>query len=125
MLLFSPPQFIGIITFLLGVCNELSTPANTKKSKRKTNQSPDELKTAELLGQLNTTVQDSITELERIIEEWPKYSFTTTLEDELKKLSLDNYQSPVESKLNNGLSDVLNDLSNILKKKTKYLKSLQ
>ncbi|KAI8441951.1 hypothetical protein MSG28_005623 [Choristoneura fumiferana] len=117
--------FIGIITFLLGVCNELSTPTNTKKSKRKTNQSPDELKTAELLSQLNTTVQDSITELERIIEEWPKYSFTTTLEDELKKLSLDNYQSPVETKLINGLSDVLNDLSNILKKKTKYLKSLQ
>ncbi|XP_061722814.1 phagocyte signaling-impaired protein [Cydia pomonella] len=118
-------EFIGIITFLLGVCNELSTPTNTKKSKKKTNQSPDELRTSELLSDLNQSVQDSISDIEQIIEDWPKYTFNSTLEQELNKLSLDKYQCPVQNKLNSGLKDVLSDLGNILKKKVKYLKSLQ
>ncbi|XP_063540897.1 phagocyte signaling-impaired protein [Cydia strobilella] len=118
-------EFIGIITFLLGVCNELSTPTNTKKSKKKTSQSPDELRTSELLSDLNQSVQDSVSDIEQIIEDWPKYTFNSTLEQELNKLSLDKYQCPVQNKLNSGLKDVLSDLGNILKKKEKYLKSLQ
>ncbi|XP_026740419.1 phagocyte signaling-impaired protein [Trichoplusia ni] len=118
-------EFVGIITFLLGVCNELFAPTNTKKSKKKTNQSPDELKTSELLNKLNETVQDSISFLENILDGWPQYELPNDLEQTLANLSIDNkYQSPVESKLKNGRDDMINDVRNILKRKSKYLKSL-
>lgn len=118
-------QFIGIITFLLGVCNELFSPASTKKSKKKTNHSPDELKTSELLNKLNQAVQNSITFLENILDEWPKYEFANNLDEILSNLTLDEkYQSPVENKLKNGRNDMLTDVGNILKRKSKYLKSL-
>lgn len=116
-------EFIGIITFLLGVCNELFSPASAKKSKKKTNHSPDEIKTSELLNKLNNTVQTSIAFLENILDEWPKYE--ANIEEILAKLSLDDkYQSPVENKLKTGRDDMLNDVRNILKRKSKYLKSL-
>ncbi|CAH2093565.1 unnamed protein product [Euphydryas editha] len=120
-------EFIGVITFLLGVCNELSAPANTKKSKKKANQSPDQILTAELLSQLNDDVQDIIAHLENVFDKWPIYDYgTTSIEDELAKLDFnDKYQCPVEQKLKNGLQDVLTDVKNILKKKSKYLKTLQ
>ncbi|KAJ8711174.1 hypothetical protein PYW07_008416 [Mythimna separata] len=118
-------EFIGIITFLLGVCNELFSPANTKKSKKKTNHSPDELKTSALLNELNQTVQNSIGFLENILDEWPKYEFANNLDDNFAKLTLDDkYQSPVESKLKSGRDDMLTDVGNILKRKSKYLKTL-
>ncbi|XP_047032978.1 phagocyte signaling-impaired protein [Helicoverpa zea] len=118
-------EFVGIITFLLGVCNELFSPANTKKSKKKTSQSPDELKTSELLNKLNAAVQNSITFIENILDEWPKYNFPNELHETFSKLILDEkYQSPVENKLKNGRDDMLNDVRNILKRKSKYLKSL-
>ncbi|KAJ8712829.1 hypothetical protein PYW08_008133 [Mythimna loreyi] len=118
-------EFIGIITFLLGVCNELFSPANTKKSKKKTSHSPDELKTSELLNELNQTVQNSIGFLENILDEWPKYEFANNLDENFAKLTLDDkYQSPVESKLKNGRDDMLTDVRNILKRKSKYLKTL-
>lgn len=118
-------QFIGIITFLLGACNELVTSSHTKKSKKKTNQSPDELQTSKLLNNLNETVQNSITFLEDLFEAWPKSDFAGTLEQELAKLSIeDKYQCPVEQKLKNGLQEMVNDVRNILKKKSKYLKTL-
>ncbi|XP_075983663.1 phagocyte signaling impaired [Anticarsia gemmatalis] len=117
-------EFIGIITFLLGVCNELTAPTNTKKSKKKTSQSPDELKTSELLNKLNETVQNSIITLENVLDNWPKYDFDT-LEQTLAKLTVDEkYQSPVENKLKNGREEMLNDVRNILKRKSKYLKTL-
>ncbi|XP_059048216.1 phagocyte signaling-impaired protein [Achroia grisella] len=116
-------EFIGIITFLLGVCNELTTPLNTKKSKKKTNQSPDEVKTTQLLNALNETVQDSITILEDIFENWPQYEFQTTLQEEFSIVNLEKYQSPIE-KLKQGRLDIIADVMNILSKKTKYLKSL-
>lgn len=120
-------QFIGIVTFLLGVCNELVAPTNTKKPKKKTNQSPDEMKTVELLNKLNETVQDSITFLEEVFENLPRYNFSSSpsLEELFSKLNIDDkYQSPVEQKLKNGRQDMVNDVRNILKKKSKYLKSL-
>lgn len=120
-------QFIGIITFLLGVCNELFSPASTKKSKKKIQHSPDELKTSELLNKLNETVQNSISFLENILDEWPQYEFKADIEETLATLSLEQeekYQSPVENKLKNGRQDMLTDVGNILKRKSKYLKSL-
>ncbi|KAH9631356.1 hypothetical protein HF086_012144 [Spodoptera exigua] len=116
--------FIGIITFLLGVCNELFSPASAKKSKKKTSHSPDEIKTSELLNELNNAVQTSITFLEHILDEWPKYE-VSNMDEILAKLTLDDkYQSPVENKLKTGRDDMLNDVRNILKRKSKYLKSL-
>ncbi|CAH0696666.1 unnamed protein product [Spodoptera exigua] len=117
-------EFIGIITFLLGVCNELFSPASAKKSKKKTSHSPDEIKTSELLNELNNAVQTSITFLEHILDEWPKYE-VSNMDEILAKLTLDDkYQSPVENKLKTGRDDMLNDVRNILKRKSKYLKSL-
>ncbi|KAM3964040.1 LOW QUALITY PROTEIN: phagocyte signaling impaired [Aphomia sociella] len=116
-------EFIGIITFLLGICNELVAPANTKKSKKKTNRSPDELKTSELLNTLNETVQESIAYLEDVFEKWPEYEFRTDLDVESSKINLDKYQRPVQN-LKNGRADMIADVRNILKKKSKYLKSL-
>lgn len=108
---------------MLGVCNELFSPASAKKSKKKTNHSPDEIKTSELLNKLNNTVQTSIAFLENILDEWPKYE--VSIDEILAKLSLDDkYQSPVENKLKTGRDDMLNDVRNILKRKSKYLKSL-
>lgn len=108
------------------MCNELMAPANTKKSKKKANQSPDQIKTLETLSSLNDTVQDTIALLEDIFEKWPTYDYKSTLQDELAKLNIDNkYQCPVEQKLCSGLQDMLADVKNILKKKSKYLKSLQ
>lgn len=110
---------------MLGVCNELFAPSNTKKSKKKTNHSPDELKTSELLNKLNEAVQNSIGFLENILDELPNYEFGNDLEDKVAKLALDDkYQSPVENKLKNGRDDMINDVRNILKRKSKYLKSL-
>lgn len=112
---------------MLGVCNELFSPASTKKSKKKTNHSPDELKTSELLNKLNETVQNSISFLESILDEWPKYESASDLEQCLTKLNIDEvekYQSPVENKLKNGREQMLADVGNILKRKSKYLKSL-
>lgn len=119
-------QFIGIITYLLGVCNELVAPTNTKKSKKKINHSPDELKTHKLLNKLNESVQNSIIFLEQIFNNWPQYEkFESTLEEEFCKLNLNNkYNSPVAQKLKNGQHDMVNDVKNILKKKSKYLQSL-
>lgn len=112
---------------MLGVCNELTAPANTKKSKKKANQSPDQILTAELLSQLNDDVQDIIAHLEEVFDKWPTYDYSTAaIEDELAKLDInDKYQCPVEQKLKNGLQDILTDVKNILKKKSKYLKTLQ
>ncbi|XP_038215805.1 phagocyte signaling-impaired protein [Zerene cesonia] len=119
-------EFIGVITFLLGVCNEFVAPANAKKSKKKTSQSPEQIKTIEMLNQLNDQVQQTIAQLEDIFENWPKFEYDTSLEDEFAKLNITNkYQSPVEQKLKSGMDDVLADVKNILKKKAKYLKSLQ
>ncbi|XP_064074356.1 phagocyte signaling-impaired protein [Vanessa tameamea] len=120
-------EFIGVVTFLLGVCNELTAPANTKKTKKKANQSPDQILTSELLSQLNDDVQDVIAYLEDVFEKWPTYDYSVSkLEDEMAKLDInDKYQCPVEQKLKNGLDEVLTDVKNILKKKSKYLKSLQ
>ncbi|CAH0713545.1 unnamed protein product, partial [Brenthis ino] len=119
-------EFIGVITFLLGVCNEVTAPANTKKSKKKTNQSPDQILTSELLSKINDDVQDIIVFLEDIFDNWPSYNYGFTLEDELMKLDItEKYQCPVEQKLKNGLQEVLTDIKNILKKKAKYLKTLQ
>lgn len=120
-------QFIGVITFLLGVCNELTAPANTKKSKKKANQSPDQILTAELLSQINDDVQDIIAHLEEVFDKWPTYDYNTAaIEDEFAKLDInEKYQCPVEEKLKNGLQDILTDVKNILKKKSKYLKTLQ
>lgn len=99
-------------------------PANTKKSKKKTNQSPDELKTSELLNNLNETVQSSISYLEGVLDDWPKYEFGD-LDQKLSKLTIDQkYQSPVESKLKTSREDMINDVTNILKRKSKYLKTL-
>ncbi|XP_063833305.1 phagocyte signaling-impaired protein [Ostrinia nubilalis] len=117
-------EFIGIATFLLGVCNECMAPANTKKSKKKTNKSPDEIKTAQLLNKLNEAVQESITFLEESFEKLPEYNYQSTLEEQFSKLNISKYQSPVENKLKNGRQDMINDVRNILKKKSKYLKSL-
>ena len=111
---------------MLGVCNELAAPANAKKSKKKANQSPDQILTSEMLSKLNDDVQDTIAFLEDIFENWPSYDHQFTLEDELMKLDItQKYQCPVEQKLRNGLQEVLADVKNILKKKSKYLKSLQ
>ncbi|CAH2229462.1 jg20847 [Pararge aegeria aegeria] len=119
-------EFIGVITFLLGVCNELTAPTNTKKSKKKTNQSPDQILTMELLSKLNDDVQDTISFLEDIFEKWPTYNYALNIEDELAKLEISSkYQCPVEQKLKNGLHEMLADVKNILKKKSKYLKTLQ
>lgn len=119
-------QFIGVITFLLGVCNEVTAPANTKKSKKKTSQSPDQILTSELLSKINDDVQDIIAFLEDIFDNWPSYNYGFTLEDELMKLDItEKYQCPVEQKLKNGLQEVLTDIKSILKKKAKYLKTLQ
>ncbi|KAG6464059.1 hypothetical protein O3G_MSEX014253 [Manduca sexta] len=118
-------EFTGIITFILGVCNELITPPNTKKSKKKISQSPDEIKTLELLNKLNETVQSTITFIENLLDDWPNYEYSSTIEDVFAKLNLeDKYYNPVENRLKGGREDVLNDLRNILKKKSKYLKSL-
>lgn len=119
-------QFIGIITYLLGVCNELVAPTNAKKSKKKINHSPDELKTHKLLNKLNEAVQNSICFLEQIFDNWPQYEkFDSTLEAEFCKLNLNNkYNSPVAQKLKNGQQDMVNDVKNILKRKSKYLQSL-
>lgn len=117
-------EFIGIITFLLGVCNELTAPANIKKSKKKINQSPDELKTSELLNKLNDAVQSTIVSLEEILEAWPNYDYGD-LSQILSQLTVDEkYQCPVKNKLKNGREDMLNDVRNILKRKSKYLKTL-
>ncbi|XP_041972025.1 phagocyte signaling-impaired protein [Aricia agestis] len=118
-------EFIGIITFLLGVCNELITPANTKKSKKKTNQSPDQIETTELLNKLNDEVQETITFVEEIFEDWPVYEYKSTLQEELEKLGLTDYQCTVGERLKSGVQEILEDVKNILKKKAKYLKSLQ
>lgn len=99
-------------------------PANTKKSKKKTNQSPDEIKTSELLNKLNEAVQGSITFLEETFDKLPTYTFNTTLEDAFSKLNLDKHTSTVEKKLINGRQDMIEDVRKILKKKSKYLKSL-
>ncbi|KAL0818460.1 hypothetical protein ABMA28_008920 [Loxostege sticticalis] len=117
-------EFIGIVTFLLGVCNELVAPTNTKKSKKKTSQSPDEIRTSELLNKLNEAVQNSIAFLEETFEKLPQYDYQSTLEEQFAKLNIDKYQNPVEPKLKNGRQDMINDVMNILKKKSKYLKSL-
>ncbi|XP_053616988.1 phagocyte signaling-impaired protein [Plodia interpunctella] len=118
-------EFIGIITFLLGVCNELVAPANTKKSKKKTNQSPDEVKTTDDLNKLNETVQESIAFLESIFDKWPHYETKSTLDEELKKLNLNKDKlDPVEQKLKQGRRDMIEDVKKILKNKSKYLKSL-
>ncbi|XP_060806702.1 phagocyte signaling-impaired protein [Amyelois transitella] len=118
-------EFIGIITFLLGVCNELVAPTNAKKSKKKTNQSPDELKTVENLNKLNGAVQNTIAYLENVFDNWPQYECKTTLEEELEKLKLNNKATTsVEQKLKNGRRDMIDDVKKILKNKTKYLKSL-
>lgn len=115
-----------MITFLLGVCNELTTPTNTKKSKKKTNQSPDQIVTTELLSKLNDDVQDTINFLEDIFDKWPTYDHGLSIEQELAKLDLsEKYQCPVEQKLRNGLQETFTDVKNILKKKSKYLKTLQ
>jgi hypothetical protein len=106
------------------VCNELIAPANTKKSKKKMSQSPDDIKTTELLNELNETVQNSITILEEVFENLPQYEYESTLEEEFSKLSIDKYQSPVEQKLNSGRQEMITDIQSILKKKSKYLKSL-
>ncbi|KAL4713645.1 hypothetical protein ACJJTC_002992 [Scirpophaga incertulas] len=117
-------EFIGIITFLLGVCNEFIAPAKAKKPKKKANLSPDEVKTIELLDKLNETVRDSIKVLSEIFENLPEYTYTSTLEEEFSRLSLEKYQNPVEQKLKNGRQDMITDIENILKTKEKYLKSL-
>ncbi|XP_045770596.1 phagocyte signaling-impaired protein [Maniola jurtina] len=119
-------EFIGVITFLLGVCNELSAPTNAKKSKKKTNQSPDQILTTEMLSKLNDDVQETISFLEDIFDKWPSYDYGLNIEDEFSKLGIsEKYQCPVEQKLKNGLHETLPDVKNILKKKSKYLKTLQ
>ncbi|KAJ2940291.1 hypothetical protein O0L34_g11865 [Tuta absoluta] len=121
-------EFIGVATFLLGVCGEFVTPASTRKSKKKTNHSPDELRTNELLNKLNETLQASIETVDSLFEKLPKYEITnisSTLDEDFAKLSLQSsYISPVEQNLRNGQTQMLNDVKNILKKKSKYLKSL-
>lgn len=117
-------QFIGIITFLLGVCNEITTPTNQKKSKRKVTKSPDELEAVEMLAKLNAIVQDNITSLECVFDNLPTYA-SVNLENELSKLEInDKFVNPVQAKLNQGRLDMIADVKNILKSKTKYLKSL-
>ncbi|CAK1541799.1 unnamed protein product [Leptosia nina] len=119
-------EFIGVITFLLGVCNEYLAPAHAKKSKKKTTHSPEQIKTTETLNKLNDDVQTTITILEEIFEKWPTFSYEASLEEELAKLTLTNkYHSPVVQKLKSGFEEVLTDVKNNLKKKAKYLKSLQ
>lgn len=79
-----------------------------------------------MLSKLNDDVQDTIAFLEDTFDKWPSYNYGFTLEDELIKLDItDKYQCPVEQKLKNGLQEVLTDVKNILKKKSKYLKTLQ
>lgn len=118
-------QFLGVITYILGVCNELVAPAS-RKAKKRASQSPDELKTSEALTQLNLAVQETITALEDAFLAWPTYNVESTLEDAMRALSLDrqNYVCPVESRLNSTRNELISDVTSTLKKKVKYLKSL-
>ncbi|CAF4802929.1 unnamed protein product [Pieris macdunnoughi] len=118
-------EFIGVITYLLGVCNEHLAPAHAKRNKKKASQSPEQIQIIEILSKLNDDVQETIAILEDIFENWPKFDYQSSLEAELEKLTISKYQTPVEQKLKNGLDDVLADVKNILKNKAKYLKSLQ
>ncbi|RVE47920.1 hypothetical protein evm_007434 [Chilo suppressalis] len=119
-------EFIGIINCLLGVCNELVAPASTKKSKKKANQSPDEIKTTEHLNKLNETVQSSITFLEEAFEKLPLHRYESNLEKEFSKLTIDKQFGvcPVETKLQNGRQDMITEIQNLLKRKSQCLKSL-
>lgn len=118
------------MTYLLGVCHEYVTPstanANTKKSKKKANQSPEEIKTLESLTKLNETLQNCIITLENTLEQIPSYDNLTklSLEGELSKLNIRHFACPVRSKLKHGREEIVNDVKNVLKKKIKYLKSL-
>lgn len=117
-------QFIGIITFLLGVCNEITTPTNTRRSKKKVSKSPDEIKSMELLSKLNNTVQNNIDSLEAVFDNLPLYS-SVVLENEFSKLDVsEKFVNPVEGKLNQGRLDMIADVKNVLRNKAKYLKSL-
>lgn len=118
-------QFLGVISYLLGLCNEVVIPANTKKSKKKTSQSPDQLELSEHLNKINDAVQDIIVFLEDVFDKWTEYDYTSTLQEELEKLDIKDYTCSVPQKLKNGLQEVLTDVKNILKKKSKYLKTLQ
>ncbi|OWR55035.1 putative Phagocyte signaling-impaired protein [Danaus plexippus plexippus] len=119
-------EFVGVITFLLGVCNEVTAQNNKKKSKRKTNQSPDQILTNQMLSVLNDDVQDIVSFLEEIFDNWPSFDYNNSLEEQMTKLDInDKYQCPVKQKLKDGIQEIVADVKTMLKKKSKYLKSLQ
>lgn len=118
-------QYLGVATYLLGVCNELTAPAKGKKSKKKAaNQSPEEKETTQLLNTLNFSLQSNLTNMEKFLDKLPAFASKCSLEDKFTKLSLKDYACPVESKIKNGFNDISNDVRNVLTKKVKYLASL-
>lgn len=118
-------QSIGVLTYLLGVCYEMITPTNTKKSKKKANRSVDQMQTIKLIDNINVTLQQAIASLEELMDLWPDYDFSVDLEEELTRMNINpTAPSPVENKLKLGLDKIIEDIQNILKRKTAYLKGL-
>ncbi|KAG7303190.1 hypothetical protein JYU34_011653 [Plutella xylostella] len=109
-------EFIGFISYAIGLCSELLAPASQKK-KKKTGQSPAELLAAAAARALNHATLASLATLDNIFELWPQYVVTSTP-------LIADYKCPVEERLKTGHAEMLTDIRNILKKKAKHLKTL-
>ncbi|CAG5046880.1 unnamed protein product [Parnassius apollo] len=119
-------EFVGVVTYMMGVCHELVTPAISKKSKKKPNQSQDELETSHLLNQLNQEIIDLLVFMSEHLDSWPKFEYETNIEEQLSKLNIsENYQCPVTSRLKKGYQETIRYSKDTLEAKAKYLRSLQ
>lgn len=69
-------------------------------------------------------MQNSIVFVENLLDQWPKYEFTESLNEKFSKMSTDENGQQVKNKLEDGRDNVLCVVRYILKNKSKYLKTL-
>ncbi|VVC97784.1 unnamed protein product [Leptidea sinapis] len=114
-------ECIGVITYLLGMCH---TP-DLKKSKKKEKRSPEQIRTIiEALRQLNDELQETITTLIQIFENWPRFGDLAGSRTFTTNCFSGSFNSAVCSKIKQGIVGVMRDTVTILEKKIEYLKSL-
>ncbi|XP_068623793.1 phagocyte signaling-impaired protein [Battus philenor] len=113
-------EFVGIATYVMGVCHDLVAPANSKKTKKKPNQSPDQLETSRLLNELNEDMVELLKFAEQHVDAWPRFECEAGAEG-----AEDEQQRAVAGKLRRSYDDALRYAKETLEAKVKYLKSLQ